>query len=79
MTRPLRTNEYTGMRVSWEARWWKLDDKDMPARSYLEERCDQLEAGDYHVEALSKVISREEEEDIEVSITQMNSFAATPS
>ena len=63
MTRPLRSNEYTGMRVSGETRRWKLDDKDLPALSFLEERFDRLEAGDYHVEALSKVISRDEDLD----------------
>ena len=63
MTRPLRTTEYGGMRTSWESRWWKLDDNDTPARSYLEERCDQLESGDFHVEALSKIISRDEDLD----------------
>ena len=63
MTRPLRTNEYGGMRTAWEARWWKLDDKDTPSRSYLEERCDQLESGEYHIESLSRFISREEDLD----------------
>jgi hypothetical protein len=63
MTRPLRTTEYGSMRTTWEAKWWHLDDKQCPSRSYLEERCDQLESGDFHVEALSKVVSREEDID----------------
>lgn len=63
MTRPLKTSEYAGMRSSWEVRWWKLDDKHTPARAYIEERCDQLENGDFHVEPLSKVINREEDLD----------------
>ena len=63
MTRPLKASEYAGMKAAWESRWWKLDDKNIPARSYLEERCDQLESGDFHVEALSKVINREEDLD----------------
>ena len=63
MQRPLKTSEYAGMRSAWETRWWKLDDRHTPARSYLEERCDQLESGDFHVETLSKVINREEDSD----------------
>ncbi len=66
MTRPLKTTEYGGMRAAWEARWWHLDDKVTPARSYLEERCDQLESGDFHVESLSKVINREEDQESSV-------------
>ena len=61
LTRPLKSSDYSSMRAGWENRWWKLDDKNIPARSYLEERCDELEGGDFHVESLSKVISREED------------------
>ena len=61
LTRPLKSSDYASMQAGWENRWWKLDDKHIPARSYLEERCDELEGGDFHVESLTKVISREED------------------
>ena len=62
LTKPLPNTEYTAMRVAFEARWWRLEESEVPARTYLERRLEELEKGDMRAEPLSSVHSREEEE-----------------
>ena len=63
LARPLNSSEYFGMRDAFQRKWWPLDDRSLPARSYLESRADDLENLDYRAETLSRVISREEDGD----------------
>lgn len=63
MPRPLNSSEYMSMKEAFQKKWWPLEDKQLPGRSYLEARCDELEVQDFRAEALSKVISRDEDGD----------------
>ena len=58
--KPMATSELTAMRQAFETRWWKLEDSETPARSYLEMRSSDLEAGDLRAESLTIIITREE-------------------
>ena len=58
---PLSATDYQQMRTGWEAKFWPLEDSDIPGRSYLERRADELEHGDMRAEPLTAVLSREED------------------
>ena len=63
LDKPLLNNEYQAMRAAWEAKWWKLDESDQPARTFLERRIADLERGELRAEALTAVLNREQEDD----------------
>ena len=63
LDKPLLNNEYQAMRTAWEAKWWKLDEADQPARTFLERRIADLERGELRAEALTAVLNREQEDD----------------
>jgi hypothetical protein len=62
MQKPMPTSEYLTMIRCWETKWWALDDKDKPARSYLEKKADEIEQGEIRAEALATVINYEEDD-----------------
>lgn len=61
LPKPLPVTEYGAMRTAWEQKWWKLEDKEVPSRSYLEKRASELEEGEYRAESLQTVMHREQE------------------
>ena len=54
--------DYSAMRAAFEAKWWPLGDKEIPAKSYLERRLEQVEQEEPRAEPLTEVIHREEED-----------------
>lgn len=62
ITKPLSGSEHTAMRLSWERRYWALDEEWTPSRLYLERRLQDLEDGEYKAEALTAVLSKIEED-----------------
>lgn len=61
MARPLNSSEYLAMKDAFQKKWWPLEDKQLPARSFMEFRIDELEVQDFRAESLGKVISRDED------------------
>jgi hypothetical protein len=56
------TAAYHAMRATFEDRYWDLSDRELPGRSYVEKKLDEIEKGELRAEFLSEVISREEDE-----------------
>ena len=62
LAKPLPASDHQAMRLAFEKRWWRLEDAEVPARSYLERKLDKLEKGDMRPGPLSAVFSADEEE-----------------
>ena len=62
LQKPMPSSEYVAMIRSWEVKWWTLDDKDKPARSYMEKKAEELEQGEVRAEPLSAVLNYEEDD-----------------
>jgi hypothetical protein len=58
----LSTGDYHSMRACFEGRFWELSDRELPGRTYIEKKLDEIEKGDVRPEMLSEVVSREEDE-----------------
>ena len=61
MLKPLAASDFHAMRSAWESKYWSLEDSEVPGRSYLERRLEELEAGDMRAESLTTVLSRDED------------------
>ena len=46
LAKPPPVSEFQGARPAGEQRWWKLEETDVPAKGYLEQRTMELERGD---------------------------------
>ena len=62
-TKNLPQSEYLAMKASFEAKWWKLEDVDLPARTFVEKRAEELEAGELRSECLTTVLNREQDDE----------------
>ena len=62
LPKALATSEYLTMKAAWEKAYWPLEDIDLPGRSYLERRLEELESGELRAESLQTVLSREGDE-----------------
>jgi hypothetical protein len=62
LQKPMPTSEYMAMIKCWENKWWNLEDKDRPARSYLEKKAEELEQGEVRAESLGSVLNYEEDD-----------------
>lgn len=62
MTKPLGNSEFLSMKVAWESKWWMLEDRDTPAKCYLERRAEELESGDLRAETLQIVLNRDQDD-----------------
>ena len=60
MIKPLPKSDYLAMRIAFEAKFWKIEDKATPSRDYLEKRLEDLESGEWRAEPLSEVASKDE-------------------
>ena len=49
--KPLAASDFHSMRSAWESKYWSLEDSEVPGRSYLERRLEELEAGDIVLKA----------------------------
>ena len=55
----LPSSEIQGMRLAFQAKYWKLETREVPSRQYLERLRDQMEKNEFVVEKLSEVTDRE--------------------
>ena len=62
LQKPMASSEYIAMIRGWEVKWWALEDKDKPARSYVEKKAEELEQGEVRAEPLSAVLNYEEDD-----------------
>ena len=63
MTKQLPVSEYLAMKQAWETKWWKLEDADVPAKSFVEKRAEELEAGELKAECLTSVLCRDQDDE----------------
>ena len=59
--KPLAASDFQSMRTAWESKYWPLEDSEVPGRSYLERRLEELESGDMRAENLTTVLCRDED------------------
>ena len=55
--KPVRGNDFKIMKSTYEARWWKLEKEQVPARSYIEKVSEGIEQADPRAEALTEVVN----------------------
>ena len=55
--KPVRGNNFKIMKSTYEARWWKLEKEQVPARSYIEQVSEGIEQADPRAEALTEVVN----------------------
>ena len=60
--KPLSISEHGAMRTAWERRFWVLDEEWVPSRVYLERRLEDLEQGEFKAEALTTVLTKDQED-----------------
>ena len=58
--KPLPKTDYLAMRLAFEQKFWKLEDKMIPGKDYLEKKMEDLESGEWRAEPLSEVTSKDE-------------------
>jgi len=58
--KPMPRTDYLAMRIAFESRHWRLEDKMIPGKEYLERKLEDLESGEWRAEPLSEVISKDE-------------------
>ena len=62
LPKDISSGDYHSMRTVFEERFWELTDRELPGRSYIEKKLDEIEKIDLKPELLSDVVSREEDE-----------------
>ena len=55
-------SDFQAMRESFETRWWELEDKRVPGKSYMEKKLDEVEKNELKAELLSEVVSQDEDD-----------------
>ena len=59
-TKVIPPSDYLSMRINFDKRYWKLDDRGIPSKDYLERKLEQMESGEWSVEALTEVVSKDD-------------------
>jgi hypothetical protein len=62
LPKEISSTDTSAMRAAYETKYGELADKDIPARSYMEKKLDEVEKSEYRAELLTEVISRDEGE-----------------
>jgi hypothetical protein len=62
ITKEMGKSEFLAMKQAWELKWWPLEDKETPAKCYLERRAEELESGEMRAESLQTVLNRDEDD-----------------
>lgn len=62
MLKPLSTTDYATMRQAYQTRWWVLEDRQVPSRSYLEKKLESVEQDEPRAERLAQVTNRDEDD-----------------
>jgi hypothetical protein len=55
-------SDFQAMREAFETRWWELEDRRVPGKSYMEKKLDEVEKNELKAELLSEVVSQEEDD-----------------
>jgi hypothetical protein len=63
LPKKIQKSEFLNMITAWEAKWWKLEESEKPAKSYLEKRIEDLESGEMRAEKLNTIIHRDQDDD----------------
>jgi hypothetical protein len=58
----LGASDYQAMRATYEARFWELEDKRTPGKSYLEKKLDEVEKNELRAELLTEVVAQDEDD-----------------
>jgi hypothetical protein len=58
----ITSSDGQAMRATYEAKYGELSDREIPGRSYLERKLDEIEKSEFRAELLTEVVSREEDE-----------------
>ncbi|CAE8650563.1 unnamed protein product, partial [Polarella glacialis] len=61
-TKPVSGSDYIAMRSAFEAKFWKMEDRETPSKEYLEKKLEDLESGELRAESLTEVVSKDEVE-----------------
>jgi hypothetical protein len=59
-TKTIPPSDYLAMRMSFDKRHWRLEDREIPSKDYLEKKLEQMESGEWAAEALTEVVSKDE-------------------
>ncbi len=59
-TKVIPPSDYLAMRMSFDRRHWKLDDREVPSKDYFEKKLEQMENSEWAAETLTEVVSKEE-------------------
>jgi len=62
LPKALASTDYTAMRLAWHKRWWDLEDKQTPSRSFMERLMDTVEADEPRAFHLTEVTNKDEED-----------------
>ena len=61
-TKTIPPSDYLAMRLGFDKRHWKLEERETPSKDYLEKKLEQMESGEWSAEALTEVVSKDEVE-----------------
>jgi len=56
------SSDMTAMRRSYEKKYWELEERNIPGKSYMEKKLDEIEKDELRAEALSEVICTTEDD-----------------
>jgi len=59
-TKVIPPSDYLAMRMGFDKRYWKLEDREIPSKDYLERKLEQMESGEWSAEALTEVVSKDD-------------------
>jgi hypothetical protein len=62
LPKEISSNDGQIMRLTFEMKYGDLSEREVPGRSYLERKLDEVEKSDFRAESLTEVISKEEDE-----------------
>ena len=62
LVKPIPVSEWVAMRNAWQAKYWKVDDDLIPARTYLERRAEEIEQGECKAESLTTVLTKDQDD-----------------
>ena len=60
--KPIRVTDFKAMRDAYQAKWWKLEAKQVPAKEYVEKISEGVERAEPRAEPLTEVLNYEEAE-----------------
>ena len=62
MPKDISASDLAAMRTAFKKKYWELEERSVPGRSYLEKKLDEIEKGELRAEPLTEVISAPEDD-----------------